>query len=190
MTTSNAIQQAENITNGVNVDQVLSVIDGIEADSNLAKFELRTRNEWIDGGLNRSRIKDFSVDGQEDETRTQTFVLDSDEPLPLSGADSAPNAMEFVLHALAGCLTTTLVYHAAVRGIEIDSIESSCVGDLDVRGLFGLSEDVRKGYNHVRVNMRVKSAATADELKELAMFSPVYDIVSKSVPVTFVLEKS
>jgi uncharacterized OsmC-like protein len=190
MTTSNAIKQAENVTNGVNVDQVLSVIDAIEQDSNVAQWQIRAHNNWIEGALNRSRIKDFSAGGQEDETRTQTFVLDSDEPLPMSGNDSAPNAMEFVLHALASCLTTTLVYHAAVRGIDIDAVESDFEGEIDVRGLLGLSEDVRKGYSKVRVNMRVKSAAPAEELRELALFSPVYDIVSKSLPVEFVLEKS
>ena len=112
MATSNANQQTENITNGVNVDQVLSVIDAIGDDSNFAKWQIRAENNWINGGLNRSRIKEFSVGGREDDTRTKTFVLDSDEPLPMSGQDSAPNAMEFVLHALAGCLTSTLVYHA------------------------------------------------------------------------------
>jgi uncharacterized OsmC-like protein len=188
MASSNAIQKTENITNGVNVDQVLAVIDAIEDDPGFAKWQIRANNNWINGGLNRSRIKDFSVGGREDDTRTETFVLDSDEPLPMSGKDSAPNAMEFVLHALTSCLTSTLVYHAAVRGIEVEAIESHLEGDMDVRGLLGLSDEVRKGYNKVRVNMRVKSAASAEELTELAMFSPVHDIVSQSLPVEFTLE--
>jgi uncharacterized OsmC-like protein len=188
MASSNAIQKTENITNGVNVDQVLAVIDAIEDDPGFARWQIRANNNWINGGLNRSRIKDFSVGGHEDDTRTETFVLDSDEPLPMSGKDSAPNAMEFVLHALTSCLTSTLVYHAAVRGIEVKAIESHLEGDMDVRGLLGLSDEVRKGYNKVRVNMRVKSAASAEELTELAMFSPVHDIVSQSLPVEFTLE--
>ena len=93
--------------------------------------------------------------------------------------------MEFVLHALATCLTGTLVNHAAVRGIENEAVESSYSGDMDVRGLFGLSDDVRKGFSKVTVNMRVKSEASADELTELALYSPVYDILSKSLPVEF-----
>ena len=189
MTSSNAILQTENVTNGVNVDQVMSVIHSIEADANSAKWQIRAHNNWVDGGLNRSRVKEFSVGGREDDTRTETFVLDSDEPLPMAGKDSAPNAMEFVLHALASCLTSTLVYHAAVHGIEIEAVESDFEGDLDVRGLLGLSEEVRKGFNKVRVSMRVKSTAPVEELRELALFSPVYDIVSKSLPVEFVLEK-
>ena len=81
-----------------------------------------------------------------------------------------------------------LVYHAAVRGIEIESVETELEGDLDLRGLFGMSDDVRKGYQDVRVHMRVKSTSSAEELRELAMYSPVYDIVSNSLPVAFTLE--
>ena len=97
--------------------------------------------------------------------------------------------MEYVLHSLASCLTSTLVYHAAVQGIEVESVESSLEGDLDVREMLGLSEDSRKAYNAVRVQMRVTAAADADTLRELAMYSPVYDMISKSLPVVFELEK-
>jgi uncharacterized OsmC-like protein len=112
-------------------------------------------------------------------------MLDADEPAIAAGKDSAPNSMEYILHALATCLTGTLVYHAAVRGIEIEAVESSYTGDMDVRGLFGLADSVRKGFNKVKINMRVKSEATVEELTELAMYSPVYDIISKSLPVEF-----
>ena len=131
---------------------------------------------------------EFFAGGEEDQTRAQAFVLDADEPPIIAGNDSAPNPVEYVLHALAGCLTTSLVYHAAVRGIEIEAVESSYTGDIDVRGLLGLSDDVRKGYNKVQVRMRVKSDASPETLTELAMYSPVYDIVSKSLPVEFRLE--
>ena len=144
---------------------------------------------WKDSGLNRSRIQSYHAIGREHDTRSKPFVVDADEPEITSGGDSAPNPMEFVLHSLAGCLTSTMVYHAAVQGIEIESVESSLEGDMDVRGMLGLSEEVRKGYQAVRVRMRVKSQASAETLEELALFSPVYDIVSRSVPVALVLEK-
>ena len=127
--------------------------------------------------------------GREDDTRKKAFVVDADEPEITSGGDSAPNPMEFVLHSLAGCLTSSMVYHAAVQGIKIESVESSLEGDMDVRGMLGLAEEARKGYQAVRVRMRVKSEASTETLKELALFSPVYDIVSRSLPVELVLEK-
>ena len=187
MTTSKVIEQTKNITNGVDVDQVMGLISAIESDTGYARFQFRATNRWIDGGQTQSRIKDFYAGNAEDTTRKQSFALDSDGPVIAAGQDSAPNAMEYVLHALASCLTTSLIYHAAVRGIAIGSVESSLSGDMDIRGLLGIADDVRKGFSKVAVNMRVKSEASIEELTELAMFSPVHDIISHSLPVEFML---
>lgn len=176
--------------NGVNVGTVMGVIGSVQERSANAQFQFRLRNRWVDGGLNRSQIKSYLAVGREDDTRIEPFVVDADEPAVTAGGDSAPNPMEFVLHSLASCLTSTMVYHAAVQGIEIESVESSLEGDIDVRGMLGLSDEVRKGYHHVRVRMLVKSEASAAVLKELALFSPVYDIISKSLPVDLALEKA
>ena len=187
MNTTNAIEATPTVINGVDVSQVRNVINEIEADPSYAQFQFRAANRWISGGHSRSRIKEFFAGNVEDTTRTDPFLLDADEPRIAAGQDSAPNSMEYVLHALVTCLTGTLVYHAAVRGIEINSVESSCTGNMDVQGLFGLSDDVRKGFNKVTVDMRVKSEATPEELTELALYSPVYDMVSRSLPVEFKL---
>ncbi len=96
--------------------------------------------------------------------------------------------MEYVLHALAACLTTTVVYHAAARGIEIEAVDSALDGDLDLRGFLGVAIQVRMGYHRVGVRMRVKSVAKPEILCELARFSPVYDIVSNSLPVDVTIE--
>jgi len=186
--TANAVQA--NVVNGVNVDQIHTVIDAIGADANFGQFQFRARNGWINGGLNRSEIKDFYAGAREDDTREQPFSLDADEPLLVAGNDSAPNSMEYVLHALVSCMTGTLVYHAAVRGITINGVHSRIEGDMDVRGLLGMSDNVRKGFHHVRVILTVDSDADVDTLTECALFSPVYDIVSKSLPVEFRLEKA
>ncbi len=189
MTTSNATKSKKSMTNGVDVGQIMNVIGSIEADTGYAKFQWRATNQWINGGLSRSRIKDFFAGNAEDTTREEAFTLDADEPAIAAGQNSAPNSMEYVLHALATCLTGTLVYHAAVQGIRIEAVESSYTGDMDVRGLFGLADNVRKGFNKVTVNMRVKSDASVKELTELALYSPVFDIVSKSLPVEFTLTR-
>ena len=187
MTTSNAIEEPKQTTNGVDVGQILDVIGAIEADPGYAKFQFRATNQWIDGARSRSRIKDFFAGNAEDTTRNEAFTLDADEPAIAAGQNRAPNPMEHLLHSLATCLTGTLVYHAAVRGIEIKAVDSSYTGDMDVRGLFGLSDDVRRGFSKVTVDMRVKSDTTAEELTELALYSPVYDVVSRSLPVEFTL---
>jgi uncharacterized OsmC-like protein len=187
METSNAVEQKQDMTNGVDVGQVMNMIGAIEADPGYAKFQWRATNRWINGGLSRSRVKEFFAGNAEDTTREEAFTLNADEPKIAAGQNTAPNSMEYVLHALGTCLTGTLVYHAAVRGIRIEAVESSYRGDMDVRGLFGLADDVRKGFNKVAVDMRVKSEASAEQLTELALYSPVYEMVSRALPVEFTL---
>ena len=124
----------------------------------------------------------------EDTTRTEPFELDADEPPVLLGQDNGANPAEFVLHALASCLTTSLVYHASARGIQIESVESKLEGDIDLRGFLGLSKDIRKGYQHINVQFKVKSDADPALLRELCNQSPVCDIISNPVPVTVSVE--
>jgi len=176
------------VINGVNMDHLGQTIQAIRQDPALGASQFRVRNRWIGGGHNRSTIQGFYAAGQEDTTRTEPFLLEADEPVVLAGTDHAPNPVEFVLHALAACLTTSLVYHAAVRGIPIESVESSLEGDLDVQGFLGLSDRVRAGYREIRAHLTVKSEASPEELRELAKFSPVYDIVSKPVPVAITID--
>ena len=189
MTSTSAIEQTKDMTNGVDVGRLMDVIGAIEDDSGFAKVQWRATNQWIDGGLSRSRMKDCYGGNAEDTQRTKGFTLDADEPAFAAGKDNAPNSMECLLHSLASCLTGTLVYHAAVRGIEVDAVESSYKGDMDIRGMFGMSDEVRKGFSKVAVEIRVKSEASVEELTEMALFSPVYDIISNSLPVEFTLTK-
>ena len=175
--------------NGVDVNRMEDTMKAIQEKPALAKSQFRARNRWIAGGHNRSTIKGFFAGGQEDATRTQPFVLEADEPPILLGQDRGANPVEYVLHALAACLTTSLVYHAAARGIRLDAVESELEGDLDLQGFLGISDQVRRGYQQVRVRFRVKTDAPVEELKELCEYSPVYDIISNPVPVSIEMEK-
>jgi uncharacterized OsmC-like protein len=188
MTEQTTTQQQAACTNGVNVTALFETIDAVKNDSGLANFQFRAENRWIDGGHNRSTIQAFYGCRDEDQTRREPFVLDADEPPVLLGEDAGANPVEYVLHALAACLTTTMVYHAAARGIEIEAVDSALEGDLDLRGFLGLSDEVRKGYHDIRVRMRVKSESSPATLRELAKFSPVYDVVSNSLPVQVIVE--
>lgn len=188
MTNQTTSKQESICTNGVDVTALFETIDAVKNDTELAEFQFRASNQWIDGGHNRSTIQAFYGCCDEDTTRTEPFILDADEPPVLLGKDAGANPVEYLLHALAACLTTTMVYHAAARGIEINAVDSALEGDLDLRGFLGISEEVRKGYHDIRVNMRVQSTASATTLRELAKFSPVYDVVSKSVPVDINVE--
>ncbi|MCK8515015.1 OsmC family protein [Methylonatrum kenyense] len=183
MNTQTEAVATTNHVNGVDVMALSDTIQAVRQDPGLAEFRFRASNRWIDCGHNRSTVQAFHGCRQEDGSRDGPFVLDADEPAVLLGKDNGANPVEYVLHALAACLTTSIVYHAAARGIAIRGVESRLEGELDLQGFLGLSDTVRPGYRKVRVDMRVASDAPADTLRELARFSPVYDIVSKSVPV-------
>lgn len=174
--------------NGVDVAALMATISAVKNDPAVAEFRFRGRNRWLGGDHNRSTIGHFYGACQEHRTEGPTFVIDNGEPAVLLGTDRGANPVEHLLNALMGCLTTTMAYHAAARGLTIEAIDTESEGDLDLRGFLGLSETVRKGYQRIAVRMRVKSAAPPDLLRELTTFSPVFDVVSRSVPVDVVLE--
>lgn len=182
-------QAIKPIINGVDVGTVESTVNAIQETPDLAKSKFRARNKWISGGHNRSHINHYYGAGQE-HSRSKPFVLDADEPPILAGEDMGANPVEYLLHALAACMTTTMVYHAAIRGIRLDEVESNLEGDIDLRGFLGLSDDVRRGYQEIRVNFKVKTdAENVERLKAFSRLSPVYDVVSNGTRVKVQIEK-
>lgn len=177
-----------NVCNGVDVAALMDTIEAVKANPAIAHFNFRLKNSWMGGDRNRSTIKDFTGACAEHRAEAQAFMAENGEPAVLLGQDGAPNPAEWVLHALAGCMTTTTAYHAAARGIAIEAIDSELEGDLDLRGFLGLSSDVRKGYSAINARLRVKTRASADAIRELTGFSPVVDIVGRSVPINLTVE--
>lgn len=174
--------------NGVNVTVLNETVEAIKANPEIARFNFRVKNAWMGGDRNRTTIKDFSGALGEHRTGVQAFIVDNGEPEILLGDDAAPNPVEWLLHALVGCITTSTAYHAAAKGIRIDAISSDVDGDLDLQGFLGLSDRVRKGYSAIRIHMRVKTQAGVEEIEKLTAMSPVLDTVSRSVPVTVRIE--
>lgn len=177
---------ATGMINGVDVERLSSTIDAIKGDPGIATFRFRATNRWDNGGHTETTIHDF-YGAKQNVTHERDFHIDADEPELLLGKDSAANPVELALSALASCLTTSLVYHAAARGITVRAVESDLEGELDLRGFLGLSDKVRSGYKSISVNFRVDAdadEATIDELVNLAKNrSPVFDIISHPVEV-------
>lgn len=190
MSSQNTIVKTDlNILNGVDVDGIFSTIEAIEKNPEIADFKFRNSNKWITGGYNRSRIKGFY--GALKEFNDREFTLENDEPPVLLSEDRAPNPVEYILHGLAGCMTTTLVYHAAAKGIKIEEMETRFEGDIDLRGMLGIPGAKRSGYQEIRVTMRVKANASKKEIEELvklARRSPVYNTISEPVDIKITLE--
>jgi len=174
--------------NGLNLEQMTQTVQALTDDPELARFEFRARNSWISGGENRSRIKDFYGAGQEDTSRTSGWEFVNGEPPVLLGNNEGANPVEFLLHALAGCVTTTTVLHAAARGITIHRLSTELEGTIDLQGLLGLDEDVPAGYRSITIRMDIEADCSDEELDELLSFarghSPVCNTVCRPVPVT------
>jgi uncharacterized OsmC-like protein len=173
--------------NGLDVQAAMDTIGAIKADPNLARFQFRARNTWVNGGENRSTIRGFYGAGREDDSRTTAFEFTNGEPPVLLGNNEGANPVEFLLHALAGCVTTTFVLHAAARGIAIRELSTRLEGDLDLRGLLGLDDSVSPGYEQIRIEMKVKADCSDEELDDLLAYtqqhSPVCNTVCRPVPV-------
>jgi uncharacterized OsmC-like protein len=187
-----AEKQKPSILNGVNLDQLFGNIDAIKNTPVLGKFKFRANNKWINGGHNHTTIKNFHGVQQEHD-HASPFELDADEPPLLLGEDIGPNPVEYALTALAACVTTALVYHAAAKGITLNAVESRLEGDIDLRGFLGISDKVRRGYDNVRIYYKIDADVSDEELEELIQmgckYSPVFDTFTNPVNVTAQLDR-
>jgi len=178
--------------NGVDVDKLFGTIDAIKKTPVIATFKFRASNKWLDGGHNRTTIKNY-YGAQQDHERKKPFVLDADEPPVLLGNDQGPNPVEYALTALAACVTTSIVYHAAAKGVRLNSVESRLEGDIDLQGFLGLSKEVPRGYKEIRMFFKIDADAPDEKLEEIVQlgptYSPVFDTITRAVPVKVKLEK-
>jgi uncharacterized OsmC-like protein len=182
-----AVARRAHYINGRDVQAAMDTIAAIKANKSLAKFQFRARNRWITGGENRSTIRDFFGAGREDNSRGSAFEFTNGEPPVLLGNNEGANPVEFLLHALAGCVTTTFILHAMARGITIRELSTELEGDLDVQGLLGLDDSVSPGYDQIRIRMHVKADCPEKDIDDLLAYaqqhSPVCNTVCRPVPV-------
>lgn len=176
-----------NILNGLDVNAAMATIQAIQNDPEIALFQFRARNRWISGGENRSTIQGFYGAKTEDTSRGTAWEFTNGEPPVLLGHNEGANPVEFLLHALAGCVTTTLVLNAMARGITIQSLSTELEGDIDLQGLLGLDDGVPAGYREIRIKVHIDADCNEDELADLLAFSqahsPVCNTICRPVPV-------
>jgi uncharacterized OsmC-like protein len=171
------------IVNGIDIDTLTGTVQAIEQDAELGACKFRARNTWLGGNHNCTTVTGFYGAKQEFDHK-QTFELHADEPPILAGSDAGANPVEHLLNALAACVTTSMVAHAAVRGIHIEALESELEGDIDLRGFLGLDEDVPKGFTDIRVKFKVNSdVGNLERLKRLTAFSPVFNTITQGANV-------
>jgi uncharacterized OsmC-like protein len=173
--------------NGVNTPVLLTTINAVAAQPELAKFVFRASNSWLQGTHSRSTMAGFFGAGGEHK-HIGRYTAEADHPAVLCGADRAPTPVEFVLHALASCLMSGFANISAARGVKLNSVDVTVEGDIDLRGILGISDEVRNGYENIRVTFDVDADATPEKIRSLVdqarARSAVYDVVTRGVPVT------
>jgi uncharacterized OsmC-like protein len=186
-TDTTATETNDPIRNGVDTATLFATLDAVKQAPEAAKFQFRAHNQWVSGTHNRSTIAGYFGVGEE-RPHERTFVFDADHPAVLVGQDHGPTPTEFVLHALAACLTAGLATIAAARRVTLTEVRSMVTGDIDLNGVLGLNPDVRNGYRQITVRFTVKGDAPAETLREIVeqsrARSAVYDVITNQVPVT------
>lgn len=173
--------------NGVDTPTLLGTINAVAGQPELAKFQFRASNRWVNGTHSQGTMHGFYGAGGEHEHKV-AFTADADHHTVLCGTDEGPTPVEWILHGLAACLTAGIANIAAVRGVNLESVESTVEGDIDLRGILGISDEVRNGYENVRVSFKIKGDAPEEKLQQIVeqsrARSAVFDIVTNGVPVT------
>ncbi len=186
MTTTMPDVNADHVRNGVDTATLFATLDAVKGNNDIAKFQFRATNTWVSGTHNRSTIHGF-YGAMQEMTHRQPFVFDADHPPVLVGSDQGPTPVEHLLHALAACLTAGVANIAAARGVNLSEVSSTVEGDINLLGILGLSDDVRNGYEQLRVSFTVKGDAPEDKLRSLVeqsrKRSAVYDVITNGVPV-------
>ena len=174
------------VRNGVDTATLFATLDAVKGTPDIAKFQFRATNKWVSGTHNQSTIHGF-YGAMQEMTHQQPWTFDADHPAVLVGTDNGPTPVEFVLHALAACLTAGLANIAAARGVTLTEVESTVEGDIDLLGILGLSDEVRNGFQGIRVSFRVRGD-DPEKLRKVVdqsrQRSAVFDIITNSVPVS------
>ena len=170
--------------NGVPCDKMFGAIARFRGDADLAQFRFSAKNEWVEGTASRSTIHEWHGVGA-DQLHVREFQFEADHPT--LGHGHGPTPQEYVLHALAACVTAGIVTGAAARGIPLRSVTSKVTGDIDVRGVLGIDPDVRKGFSNVDMEFEIDGDLD-DEQKDMllaagAKYSAVFDMLSNPTEV-------
>ena len=176
----------EQTRNGVDVATLFATLDAVDGQRDLATFQFRAKNRWVEGTHSQSTSQGFYGAGQEQEHQ-RTFVFDADHPPVLVGKDNGPAPVEFLLYALASCITAGIGNIASARGVTLTRVESTLVGDIDLQGIFGMDDASRNGYEQVQMRITIEGDAPAETLREIVeqsrSRSAVYDVLTNGVPV-------
>jgi len=182
-----AKQTAKEVKNGVNVDALISAREALTAAPEAAKFAWRVTNKWVNGTHSHTNVKGFFGLGQEQNHKSE-FTFEADHPEVFASEDHGATPVEMVLAGLASCLTAGVAAVAQYRKIQLRSVTATLEGAMDIQGILGIDEDVRNGFDGIKVKYKIDADATKEEIEALVAQSQkrsaVFDIVTNPTNVT------
>jgi uncharacterized OsmC-like protein len=171
--------------NGVSTTKLFGTIAKMRENGDLAQFRFSARNEWVEGTASASTIHEWYGAGA-DHPHVEEYRFAADHPT--LGHGHGPTPQEYVLHALAACITAGVATGAAARGIELTKVSSTVNGDIDVRGVLGVDQDVRTGFSNITIEFDIDADADADAIEALiagaTKYSAVFDMLANPTAVT------
>jgi uncharacterized OsmC-like protein len=165
-------QQLQTI-NGIDINEVNELVAAVSQDANQGQMAFHATTTWVQGVRSISRIKSLDWAGQ---SYDRDFTLTIDEPEELGGTNLGPNPQEVLLSALNACLLATFVDICSLQGIELEQVEISSTGKLNLRGFLKLDAAIPAGYQDLHWILKVKGNATATQ------FQQVYDAALSASP--------
>jgi uncharacterized OsmC-like protein len=174
---------AANVVNGIDVDALFALIQGVKQDAAAGKTNWRVTTSWQGQTHSRSAVTGFEIGGEQVPRR---FSIDIDEPCELGGTDRFANPQEHLLAALNACMTVGYVAQCAVRGIRLERLEIETQGEIDLRGFLGLDPAVPPGYETLRYVVRIKGSGTVEEFAQIheAVMATSPNFYNVSRPIT------
>ena len=162
-----------NVVNGINVDDLFALIDGVKRDATKAKTKWHVSTSWRGQTRSRSHVEGFDIGGEQVRRR---FSIDIDEPCELGGTDQFANPQEHLLSALNACIMVGYVAQCAVHGITLESLKIETDGEIDLRGFLGIDPAVPAGYQNLSYTIRIKGGGTKEE------FAKIHEAVMATSP--------
>ncbi|MBC8240821.1 MAG: OsmC family protein [Alphaproteobacteria bacterium] len=153
-----------NIVNGINVDDLMQLIAGVELEAPKGKTNWRVATTWQGQTHSRAEITGFEIGGEEVSRR---FTFDIDEPCELGGGNAFANPQEHLIAALNACMTVGYVAQCAVRGVTLESLEITTEGEIDLRGFLGIDPSVAPGYESLSYTVHIKGDGTDEQFTEI-----------------------
>jgi uncharacterized OsmC-like protein len=152
------------VVNGINVDDLLALIEGVRRDPAKGKTNWHVTTTWQGQARSRAEIESYEIGG---EKVTSRFSIDIDEPHELGGSNSFANPQEHLIAALNACMTVGYVAQCAVRGITLESLAIETGGEIDLRGFLGIDPAVLQGYENLSYTVRIKGNGTKEQFAEV-----------------------